>query len=329
MDTASHFLIGVGLGGLAHLSPLVATNPVLGTAITIGTVIASEAPDFDYVYKWKGQAAYLKNHRGITHSIPALLIWPTVITFCMLPFFTGIDGWLLWLWCLIAVCIHVGLDVLNTYGTQALRPFSEKWLSKDILMILDPFIFITQLAGILLWAFGIFSPGPMFGWIDGVTLVYILIRAVYHRRLVRMVANQMAPGGTPFVRVIPTFRFWGWQVIVETEEQFLLGKIQNGSFVKEMTLQKLVDGLDYPLNMKSEVADAFLYFAQSVYRQVEETDGKIRLKLTDLRFRFGDSFPFSAIVEMTPDGHVENQYLGWSRRNEQGEKIRLKEFLKK
>ncbi|MDF2963582.1 MAG: hydrolase, partial [Paenibacillus sp.] len=160
MDTASHLLIGLGLGAMAHMSPEIATNPTLGLAVIVGTVIASEAPDFDYLYQIKGTASYLKNHRRWTHSVPAWFIWPSLITLGLSLIFQGLPWGLLWLWCFAAVLIHVMTDMLNTFGAIALLPFSDKRLSIDVLQVFDPVLFAAQLLGIILWWTGLVSPGP-------------------------------------------------------------------------------------------------------------------------------------------------------------------------
>lgn len=330
MDTASHFLIGAGLGGLAHLSPTVAANSSLGIAVTIGTIIASEAPDFDYIYRLRGEAAYLRNHRGVTHSIPALLIWPSLITLGMVPVFQGIPWLYVWVWSFLAVLLHVGLDVLNTYGTQALRPFSEKWVSKDILMILDPFLFVTQLAGIVLWWTHILQPGPLFGWIDGFSLLYVGARAVIHRRLVTRVASHYAGELPPQVSVIPTFRFNRWQVVIRMEQAYILGKIKNGTYTEELVLPRELPLLE-PRELEhilrqSQVAESFLYFAKHVHLETEQTATQTRYKWTDLRFRFGRAFPFRAVVELDRDGRLLAEKLGWGA--EEGSKIKLREVLR-
>ena len=47
MDTATHFAMGIGLFGLAHLDPTLSSQPETAQAILVGTVIGSQAPDFD------------------------------------------------------------------------------------------------------------------------------------------------------------------------------------------------------------------------------------------------------------------------------------------
>lgn len=69
MDTGTHLIMGIGLGGLAAIDPVVAANPAIHTAVLLGTVIGSQAPDLDGLLRLKGNAIYIRNHRGISHSL--------------------------------------------------------------------------------------------------------------------------------------------------------------------------------------------------------------------------------------------------------------------
>lgn len=75
MDTGTHIVMGVALGGLATLDPAVQQDPLLFQAIFAGTVIGSHAPDFDTVLKLRDNATYIRHHRGISHSIPAVIFF--------------------------------------------------------------------------------------------------------------------------------------------------------------------------------------------------------------------------------------------------------------
>jgi len=92
MDTSTHITMGFGLAGLAYLDPNVATNPELATAVMIGTVIGSNAPDFDYTIKiLKGNGMYTEHHRGLSHSLPAIIIWPILIAYIIFVLFNQIS----------------------------------------------------------------------------------------------------------------------------------------------------------------------------------------------------------------------------------------------
>ncbi len=70
MDTVSHIVIGLGLGALAQIDPAVSNHQTLTQAVIIGTVIGSNAPDFDFIYRFKGKGSYFRNHRAMSHSLP-------------------------------------------------------------------------------------------------------------------------------------------------------------------------------------------------------------------------------------------------------------------
>ena len=121
MDTGTHIVMGLALGGLATLDPVVAENSATATSVLIAVIIGSQAPDIDTVLKLKNNAVYIRNHRGITHSIPAVLLWPLIITGSVYAFFPGANLLHLWLWTFLAVFLHVFVDIFNAYGTQALK----------------------------------------------------------------------------------------------------------------------------------------------------------------------------------------------------------------
>ncbi|MFP3488802.1 metal-dependent hydrolase, partial [Staphylococcus sp. SIMBA_130] len=78
MDTGTHVVMGLGIGALATLDPAIAQDPITAQSVLIGALIGSQAPDFDTVLKLKNNAVYIRHHRGITHSIPAVLLWPII-----------------------------------------------------------------------------------------------------------------------------------------------------------------------------------------------------------------------------------------------------------
>ena len=90
MDTGTHLVIGLGLAGLSQIDPSISANTAATTAVFIGTVIGSQIPDIDGLLRFKGNAVYIRNHRGRSHSLPALPLWTLLITGAIAPFFHGI-----------------------------------------------------------------------------------------------------------------------------------------------------------------------------------------------------------------------------------------------
>src|SRR5699024_10262203 len=146
MDTGTHIAMGVALGGIATLDPTIAQDPTFATAIMAGTILGSQAPDFDTILKLKNNATYIRHHRGFSHSIPAIFIWGSMISLMIYLIAPEISFLYLWLWTTLAVIIHIVVDLFNAYGTQALRPFSNKWVAFGFINTFDPYIFFLHLA---------------------------------------------------------------------------------------------------------------------------------------------------------------------------------------
>ena len=175
MDTGTHFVMGIALGGLATIDPIVIEGSMTAQAVLVGTILGSQAPDIDTILKLSNNAVYIRNHRGITHSIPAVLLWPIVISLVTFAFLPEANLLHLWLWTFLAVFLHVFVDIFNAYGTQALRPISKRWVALGVINTFDPFIFAIHVVGLILWGFGL-SPTILFLIIYTIIVLYYLAR---------------------------------------------------------------------------------------------------------------------------------------------------------
>jgi inner membrane protein len=153
MDPLTHTLAGAVLGraGLGRGAPLA----------TATAIIAANAPDVDVVAYFKDEYYALAFRRGLTHGLPALLVWPFVITGAVLlfdrcfrrrrhPAVAPVQPRALLLISAIAVATHPALDWLNNYGMRWLLPFSERWLYGDAVFIIDPWIWLLLGAALFL-----------------------------------------------------------------------------------------------------------------------------------------------------------------------------------
>ena len=62
-----------------------------------------------------------------------------------------------WMWAQLAVFLHVFVDIFNSYGTQALRPITNKWIQLSVINTFDPIIFTVLCIGIVLRVVGFAS----------------------------------------------------------------------------------------------------------------------------------------------------------------------------
>ncbi|WP_248925588.1 metal-dependent hydrolase [Paenibacillus hamazuiensis] len=313
MDTASHLLFGATLAGLSMIQPEVAQNPVLLQAIMAGTLLGSHAPDFDTLVRLRGYSTYIRVHRGLTHSIPALFLWPAVLTPPIAIAFGLHEHWLtIYLWTWIAVVLHVVLDWLNAYGVQIFRPFSKRWHHLDVLSLFDPFLFAIHAAGLLLWGMGAAVPSSMFSIIYAVSALYVAIRFVQHGRLVRKVHKQLAQSGA--CHVVPGLHWFRWQFVLETDRYFYTGNIRFGHIAVEDVYAKDQPSAVVQATMGTDGVRAFLQFAQRVHVCFTEKQDGYVVEWRDVRFWHNHRLPFGVDVTLDRNLKVTGTSLGWSKK---------------
>ncbi|HSR42589.1 MAG TPA: metal-dependent hydrolase, partial [Longimicrobiales bacterium] len=127
---------------------------------TAGLMVAANIPDVDILTFVGGEYRTLALRRGWTHGLPAVAVWPFVVTLLLLAWdravrrrrkpelpplrvlpMLGIT--------FLGVLTHPALDWLNTYGMRWLMPLSGTWTYGDVLFIVDPWLWLV-LGGALL-----------------------------------------------------------------------------------------------------------------------------------------------------------------------------------
>lgn len=310
MDTGTHIVMGLALGGLATLDPVVAGSAVTATSVMIGTVVGSQAPDIDTVLKLKNNAVYIRNHRGITHSIPAVFLWPLGIVAVIYPFFPEANLFHLWLWTFIAVFLHVFVDIFNGYGTQALRPFTTKWIALGVINTFDPFIFGIHVIGLIAWGLGA-DPGYTFLAVYMVLIAYYIFRFITQRKVLREV-RALIPDATDII-ISPTMKYHQWRIAVMNQNQFFVGRAHNNevNILDQFNRVKIPSSPVIEAAKKDKNLSAFLSFSP-VYRWVvDEYDEYYEVKFIDLRYRSKEHYPFVAVVQLDRDLNIKSSYTGW------------------
>lgn len=310
MDTGTHVVMGLGLGALATLDPIVAGSNVTAQAVMLGTIIGSQAPDIDTVLKIKNNAIYIRNHRGITHSIPAVLLWPILITFAIYAFLPSANLLHLWLWTFAAVFIHVFVDIFNAYGTQGLRPITSKWLALGVINTFDPFIFGIHVIGLTFWAFGT-APGQTF------LIVYIIMFFYYiarfkERNFVKSAVKLKIPGASKII-LGPTLSYHKWKIAALTKDKYYVGSYKKG----EVVILDTFDRVSLPEDQVIDIAkhdknlSAFLSFSPIYRFVIQEYETYHEVKFIDLRYRSKGYYPFVAVVHLDKELNIINSYTGW------------------
>lgn len=310
MDTGTHVVMGIALGGLATLDPVVASSHATTTSVLIATIAGSQIPDIDTVLKLKNNAIYIRNHRGVTHSIPAVILWPLVLIAVIYPFFPAANLLHLWAWTFAAVFIHVFVDIFNAYGTQALRPFSSKWVALGVINTFDPIIFGIHILGIIIWVLGA-NPGYTFSIMYAVIVGYYILRFKAKHRVLAEIRKKI-PDATEII-IAPTMRFHQWRIAAMNKKQFFVGKAVDN----EVEILDYFNRIPVPKTPIIEAAkkdknlSAFLSFSP-VYRwEVDEYIDFYEVRFIDLRYRSNGHYPFVAVVQLDCDLEPISSYTGW------------------
>lgn len=148
MENVSHTLAGLVLAraGLGRTSRLAAAALVVGANL----------PDVDLAWSsFRNPLTYFHYHRGLTHALAGLLLltlllWAVLLAIDRLVPCRGQSGGArpgpLLIASALGVLSHVALDALNSYGVRPLLPWSGDWSYGDLLVIVDPWLWLV-LAG--------------------------------------------------------------------------------------------------------------------------------------------------------------------------------------
>ena len=310
MDTGTHLVMGFALGGLATLDPVIADSTVNFHAVLAATVIGSQIPDIDTVLKFKNNAVYIRNHRGVTHSVPAVLLWPILISIFIHLIVPEANFTHLWMWSFIAVFFHVFVDIFNAYGTQALRPFSSRWVALGVINTFDPFIFSIHVVGLFLWIEGA-NPGVTFLFIYFIVFLYYLSRFYFQSKIRQSVLDIIPDAET--IIIAPTMRYLRWRIAVMTKDTFYVarGYKESVTILDTFKRKPVPNTPIFEAAKKDKNISAFLSFSP-VYRwEVNERKEGFEVRFIDLRYRSNGHYPFVAVVNLDEALTITGSYTGW------------------
>ena len=154
MDNLTHTLFGLTLAR----TPLGRS----GRGVTTALVLASNAPDVDIVSAVRGNASYLQWHRGPTHGLLGIIALGALVAVLVRAGQRIVDRRgpraaddpeaplrLLFAASLIGVACHILMDFPTSYGTRLLSPFDWPWYATDLMPIVDVYLIIILVAGLL------------------------------------------------------------------------------------------------------------------------------------------------------------------------------------
>ena len=143
MDTATHALTG-------YMMARAGLNRGLGKWGERAAVAAAIFPDLDLISNLFGTEAALRYHRSLTNSI--FLLVPFSLFFAWVSCrISGIRKfWSFFCLWLVVMSVHTFQDLITSYGTMILSPFSDHRFALDWVFILDPYLASTLLIPLII-----------------------------------------------------------------------------------------------------------------------------------------------------------------------------------
>jgi inner membrane protein len=191
MDTLTHALSGALLARATapplHHAP--DTGQLTLRARMTAGFLAAAFPDADFVLRAIDTLTYVTFHRGITHSIILLPFWAWLVAWVLSglsrlsrrPYpwraFYGIAA--------LGIGIHVAGDVITSYGTMLLAPFSRHAFSVPFTFIIDPYFTGIIVLGLVA---SIFKPKGRYPAVAALLILgcYVGFQGILHSRAVEI-----------------------------------------------------------------------------------------------------------------------------------------------
>jgi inner membrane protein len=208
MDPLTHVAAGVICSQLI-------TSPSRWWAALAGTLFAL-LPDIDYIFIFWDRLAFIRYHRGFTHSLVALPLF--ALAGALAGRALGGPRWFkpLLLLGLMVLASHLLLDLATSYGTQILSPFSQRRLTLDWVFIIDPYLTALLMAGAISGlAFHLWGPRLGAGFLAA-AMAYMLVCAFFHHQALALAQElfQTANPTQQTVAALPQpFSCRRWQLI--------------------------------------------------------------------------------------------------------------------
>ncbi|MCZ6635125.1 MAG: metal-dependent hydrolase [bacterium] len=184
MDTPTHGLIG-------RVIAKTIWPEQSGRGLVNLVTICSVLPDADTLISSDG-LDYLRTHRGFTHSFLGVVVGSLLVAGLAKRFgFRNVSFGHLYLVSLLGMVSHIVFDLVTTYGTLILAPFSDYRAAFDLLFIIDPYLDVILIGGLIAgWRVG--KQGYRWGGmlLSGYMVLAILVTGLGHVQVRRWAARE-------------------------------------------------------------------------------------------------------------------------------------------
>jgi len=337
MDTITHTLAGAVIAKAIH-------DEKIGKWGTIAGLAMGLFPDSDFILGLFNRQFYLEYHRDFTHSLLLIPLYALFFSWLFVKISKRHHFWSYFKICLPVLISHAILDLLTSYGTMILSPFSEHRFSWDLVFIIDlvfsGIVFFPLVVSVF-WKDK--AQWVCRGSLIGLTL-YILFCWVQHHQAIELAEafgknlNEEVIQVASLPQPVSPYR---WANYVETKDKVYQGFVnltlkeppqplsrraesrsnfsnlleklrslyQSPGKIYYQSYQKLQDSPWVEKALATEGVKFYYWFAQfPVVKSVHSQNGRHRVEFMDARFLIpGVRLLFVYYVEFDDSGKIRSE----------------------
>lgn len=281
-------------------------------AAVVVSVLAAELPDLDYLLPAKNAVLHtLSAHRGYSHALlaaPAVALVATLITKALFrrAAFMG-----LYVRALVSVPLaHLLPDLWTGWGTRLWLPLSDRRLSLDWTMVVDPMFTGPLLVAVLYVIFRREQFRRAMGFAGAASVFYIVLRIAISMHLTHQVATAYPRAAS--VHVFPELlSVTRWRYVARFDADYAVGTVALGAVAVEAARHRsLPTGpIADELRRVPTVREALGWARFPVVRTNVLHASVRRVTIADLRYHLAGKPTLSFVIDVGPDGRVQSARL--------------------
>lgn len=290
-----------------------------GRALVPLAAFAAWMPDLDNIVTFFGPEAYMRYHRGYSHSLVggAVLAW--LLAWITARFWRAADRTKLFVLYFLCVLSHLFLDAITSYGTRIFLPFSDARVAVSSVFIVDP-VFTVALIVLAVASLRRAAAGKSLA-VAGLALMLAWPALGYGVgrltavRAERLLAEQAQTFEEIHVQPDALAPLW-WKIIARQGDRYVLtglNWLHPDTLLPERRFERAASDELKRLGEQAPVFSHYVWFTDYPVRSVAETPSGSRVTFADLRFTAvnplvarirGTGIPFTLTAELDATGRL-------------------------